>query len=48
MSSMNLRRQLLRPALVLGQRLQRVVEVTPAMRPATQVHELGAAAAMAA
>jgi hypothetical protein len=26
------RRQLLRPALVLGQRLQRIVEVPPAMR----------------
>jgi hypothetical protein len=33
------RRQLIGPAPVLGQRLQRVMEVPPAMRPAAQVHE---------
>jgi len=33
------RRQLLRPPLVLGQRLQRIVEVPTTVRPATQVHK---------
>jgi len=33
-------RQLLRPPIRFEQRLQRVIEVTSAMRPATDVHEL--------
>lgn len=33
-------RQLLRPPVRFGQRLQRVIEVTSAMRPTPNVHEL--------